>query len=190
MHHLKPIKQYFDKHFPLFIGVEEILNVFELKVYPKKTLLLEYGKIEKEVKFVNKGIVREYYTNDGSEVNIDFYTENYFLTNFTSFYTNTPSLRYQESLTEVEMVVLSKEALDAWLKKYPEGKTLIEVSFKRILLANEIRDLKLITKKPEVIYKELRKAHPDWLLNIPQYHLASYLRITPETLSRIRKNKS
>ncbi len=190
MDHLKLIKQYFDKHFPSFKGTNGFINAFEIKVYPKKELLLRYGKVEKELKFINKGIVREYYMTDGNEVNIDFYSEGHFLTNFISFHTDSPSSKYQECITETELLVLSKKDCDEWLKKYPEGNILIETSFKRVLLANEKKELELITHKPEVIYKALEKAHPNWLLNIPQYHIASYLRITPETLSRIRKRNS
>lgn len=186
------LNAYLNKSFPSVEkeGLDKFASSFELKKFQKKTLLLEYGKIEKELRFINKGIVREYYMHDGNEVNLNFYSDSHFLTDFLSFHTKTASLRYHECLTDIEMLVLSNEKSEQLFNKYSFVQILIDTSFKRVLLANEKRDFEMVTKSPDTIYKELLKKHPDWLLKIPQYHIASYLRITPETLSRIRRRIS
>lgn len=186
------LRNYLSKNFPIENpGREEFVNLFEKRTYKKKDLLLTNGKVDKELRFVNKGFIREYFMNPHNEVNINFYSEGHFSTDFISYHASTPSLKNQECLTEVELLVASKEKCDLLNESnYSEGQLFLETSFKRVLRANEIREFQISTNTPDVLYREIMKKHPKWLLNIPQYHIASYLRITPETLSRIRKRIS
>ena len=76
------------------------------------------------------------------------------------------------------------------LEKYQCGKSFVESSFRKLLKQKEMLEFHRITKTPEELYKELFIYKSEWLQTIPQYHIASYLNITPETLSRIRKRTS
>lgn len=187
----KQLRIFLSKNFPhIKKGMEEFIALFEKKTFLKKEMLLTNGKVEKELKFVNEGYIREYYSDDQKEVNINFYSKGHFNTDFISFHTGLPTLKYQECLTNVELLVISKEKCDDLLGSFMGGHLLIETSFKRVLIANERREFLMIVNEPDVLYKKIMKNHPQWLLNIPQYHIASYLRIAPETLSRIRKRNA
>jgi CRP-like cAMP-binding protein len=170
--------------------LNQLVNSFEKREVKKKTLLLKDKKIEQELRFINKGLVREYYFTGEKEVNINFYEDSDFITDFLSFHTNYPSKKYQECLTDVELLVLSKPKVAHFFGQYDQTTVLIESYFKKILRNNEKREYNIITKSPDELYKDIRLRHPNWLQKIPQYHIASYLRVTPETLSRIRKRIS
>lgn len=124
------------------------------------------------------------------KTNINFYTKPQFITDLSSFITNTSTNKNQECLTEIEILSIEKKVFENLLEKYECGKSFIDLSFQRLLKQKELFEFNRITKKPEELYKELVIYKPNWLENIPQYHIASYLNVTPETLSRIRKRIS
>ena len=78
----------------------------------------------------------------------------------------------------------------AFLEKYPCGKTFICNTFQKLLVQKDMEAYHACTKTPEELYLYIMQYKNTWLQNIPQYHIASYLGITPETLSRIRKRIS
>ena len=87
----------------------------------------------------------------------------------------------------MELRVLSKEKFLSFTNQYNCGKLFIETIFQRIVIQKETEEFNYFVKTAEELYLDIMKSKPDWLLKIPQYHIASYLGITPETLSRIRK---
>lgn len=182
---------FFNENFPtLKEGVDEIIHSFEYRKLPKKNILIQSGQTENELRFIHQGLVREYYVSETKEVNIHFYESGEFVSDFLSFYTKSPTKKQQECLTETELWVLPRSQFNHWLKKYKHISLLIESYFQKILRNQEKREYHLLTKTPDEMYLHLMQKHPQWLIDIPQYHLASYLRVTPETLSRIRKRIS
>jgi hypothetical protein len=87
----------------------------------------------------------------------------------------------------VELRVLSKEKFLTFTNQYNCGKLFIESIFQRIVVNKEAEEFNHFVHTAEELYLDIMKSKPEWLLQIPQYHIASYLGITPETLSRIRK---
>jgi CRP-like cAMP-binding protein len=169
---------FFSNEFPFNKeGLEEFVNTFLIKSYKKGEIILKNGKTENELRFLDKGIVREYYANNDREKNINFHTNTGFITDFSSFTHATATKKYQKCLTDVNLRVLFKEKFLNFTNQYNCGKLFIETIFQRIV----------VNKETEELYFDIMKTKPDWLLQIPQYHIASYLGITPETLSRIRK---
>lgn len=185
------ISQFFETEYPLNQhGLEELFSLFEVKTFPKNTLLLEANTHETHLRFLNRGIVREYYATAEKETNINFYTKPQFISDLSAFNNATSTKKNQESLSEAELLVIDKHSFTALLEKYECGKSFIELSFQKLLKHKELLEFNRITKSPETLYQELLIYKPDWLQHIPQYHIASYLNITPETLSRIRKRIS
>ncbi|MEM7574823.1 MAG: Crp/Fnr family transcriptional regulator [Bacteroidota bacterium] len=170
--------------------VAELISSFQLRTYLKGTALLREEAYERKLRFLNSGVVREYYGTTEKEVNINFYTHPQFISDFTAFMRGQPSKKYQEALSPVDVLELEKEELLTFLKKNPHGKRFIERCFQRILQVQEAFEYNRMTKAPEDLYRDLRIYKPDWLQLIPQYHIAAFLGITPETLSRIRKRIS
>ena len=179
---------FFSNEFPFNKeGLEEFVTTFVTKSYKKGEIILENGAIENELRFLDQGIIREYYATNDREKNINFYTSSGFITDFSSFTHSTATRKYQECLTDVDLRVLSKDKFLTFTNQYQCGKLFIETIFQRIVVNKENEEFNHFVNTAEELYLEIMKNKHDWLLQIPQYHIASYLGITPETLSRIRK---
>lgn len=179
---------FFSNEFPFNKeGLKEFVNSFVIKSHKKGEIILQNGISEKELRFLDKGIIREYYATNDREKNINFYTNMGFITDFSSFSHSTTTKKYQECLTDVDLRVLPKEKFLDFTNQYNCGKLFIETIFQRIVVNKEIEEFNHFVNTAEELYLDIMKTKPDWLLQIPQYHIASYLGVTPETLSRIRK---
>ena len=191
MKNREQITLFFETDFPLNKeGVEELIAAFKVREYSKNTLLLQENAYENKLRFVNKGVIREFYRTEKKEININFYNTSQFITDFSSFTQEARTKKNQETLSKVQVLELGKQKFAQLLEKYSCGKSFIDQTFKKILQHKEAFEFNRMTKDPETLYNELRIYKPNWLQEIPQYHIASYLGITPETLSRIRKKLS
>ncbi|CAM1352711.1 MULTISPECIES: Crp/Fnr family transcriptional regulator [Tenacibaculum] len=185
------ISKFFKTEYPLNEhGLEELFSLFKIDHYKKGNLILKENEKEKQLRFLNKGLVREFYSNHEKEININFYTKPLFITDLLTFNQNSTTLKNQECLSSVEILSIERKSFFNLLKKYECGKSFVEASFQKLLKQKELLEFNRITKTPEELYNELIIYKSDWLQSIPQYHIASYLNITPETLSRIRKRIS
>ncbi|MDA9555388.1 Crp/Fnr family transcriptional regulator [Pelobium sp.] len=171
-------------------GLEELFSLVKVDHYDKGSVILKADTKEKKLRFLNKGLVREYYANQEKEVNINFYVKPQFISDLLSFSQNSTTRKYQECLTDVQVLSIERHAFFDLLEKYECGKSIVESSFKKLLKHKEMLDFNRATKTPDELYKELCIYKPEWLQLIPQYHIASYINVTPETLSRIRKRTS
>lgn len=180
--------EFFMREFPFNKeGLQCFINSFETKSFKKDSLILENGNSERQLRFLDEGIVREFYAHDGKEKNIDFFIEPCFLTDFYSFITDKTSRKNQQCLTDTKVRVLSREKFQFFVKEYHCGKLFVEEIFERIIEKKEQSELKQFINTPDDNYLDILKNRAAWLQQIPQYHIASYLGIAPETLSRIRK---
>lgn len=185
------ISRFFETEYPLNEhGLDELFSLFKKENYSRGSQILKAKTKERKLRFLNKGMVREYYSNQDKEVNIYFYTKPQFISDLVSFTQNSITKKNQECLTDVEILSIGSQSFFTLLEKYQCGKSFVESSFKKLLKQKEMLEFNRITKTPEELYKELFIYKPDWLQSIPLYHIASYLDITPETLSRIRKRTS
>ncbi|MBC6997019.1 Crp/Fnr family transcriptional regulator [Cytophaga sp. FL35] len=191
MHDLEQISRFFETEYPLnHDGLKELLDLHTSVFLPKGSLLQKADENITHLRFLNKGIIREYYATADKETNINFYTKPQFITDLSAFNNNHPTKKNQEALTDVELLQIEKTKFQELLAKYECGKSFIDLSFQRLLRQKELLEYNRMTKTPEELYQELLIYKPNWLQKIPQYHIASYLNITPETLSRIRKRIS
>ncbi|MCT4700177.1 Crp/Fnr family transcriptional regulator [Tenacibaculum haliotis] len=185
------ISNFFETEYPLNQnGLKELLCLFKKETIKKGTQILKADTEEKQLRFLNSGVIREYFATSEKETNINFYTKPQFITDLSSFNNDLKTKKNQETLTEVTLLVVDKNAFGDLLKKYECGKSFIDLSFQKLLKHKELLEYNRITKTADELYKELFIYKPDWLEKIPQYHIASYLNISPETLSRIRKRIS
>ncbi|WP_439880071.1 Crp/Fnr family transcriptional regulator [Pontibacter sp. MBLB2868] len=185
------ISKFFRTEYPLNQhGLEELFSLFKVGKHKKGSLLLQANTKEKQLRFLNKGIVREYYSNEGKEVNINFYVKPHFISDLLAFSQNSNTKRNQECLSSTEILSIERQPFLDLLEKYQCGRSFVDSSFQKLLKQKEMLEYNRITKNPDELYKELFIYRPEWLQSIPQYHIASYLNVTAETLSRIRKRIS
>ncbi len=160
-------------------------NVIEVK---RKTTLLSTGETSNTIYFIISGGARVYYLNkDGKQTNTWFLFENELLISVYSFFTAQPSFEYIETLEDTILIAVKREKLDEMYLKYMDfnfiGRKLTEYYYIR----NEIQanDLRMLSAKER--YEQLLKRSPQLFQRVSLGHIASYLGISQETLSRIRK---
>lgn len=166
---------------------EAIKDSATIKVFEKETILLREGQIAKECYFVLKGCVRQYYLVDGDERTSNFFTESQWVASLTSFIQQIPSNHYLTCLEECVLVVGNSEKEHDLYQKFPKFESL-----SRSIMGHELgRQQEImatyITDSPEQRYLNLQKSRPGLIQRVPQYQLASYIGVKPESLSRIRK---
>jgi len=174
--HVKP------EHLPVLMGL------IARKQLKKSEVLLGMGQICKNIFFVESGLLRLYSIDDsGKEHILQFAPENWFISERGSLYFGNPSEFFIDVLEDTTLVVFDHHFI--------EQASEISVEFRNYneyLLQNHIRQLQkrinsLIGASAESRYLDFIKLYPDLTLRIPQWMIASYLGITPESLSRVRK---
>ena len=124
MKNKEQIALFFETDFPLNKeGVNELIASFRVKEYPKNTFLLQQDEFENKLRFINRGVVREFYRTERKEININFYTTPQFVTDFSSFIKDGSTNKNQETLSSVQILELGKEKFVRLLEKYSCGKS-------------------------------------------------------------------
>jgi CRP-like cAMP-binding protein len=164
-----------------------IRDITVMKTYPKGTTLLKEGEISKECYFILSGLIREFHIREGEEITTNFYNEEQWVLSATSFISGTPANHYFTTLEETTVVVGGEEKENQLYESFPRfaeiSKTIMEKGF-----AEQQNRLSLfLTSSPEQRYLSLMESHAHLLQRVPQYQLASYIGVKPESLSRIRK---
>jgi CRP-like cAMP-binding protein len=167
---------------------KEILEqAFTYKAIPKKHKLVNQGQIATELYFINKGLIRLYYTKDIEEITGYIFKENLFASSFDSFLRKAPSIQTLESIEDCELLVITYDKLEELYVTLPKINVLTrKVAEQRFINGQQILS-SFILDSPEERYKKFELQHKDLLQRVPQHIIASYLGITPVSLSRIRK---
>ncbi len=158
--------------------------------FPKKMRLIDYGQVCKELYFINEGIIRLFYPKDGEEITGYLFRENLFSSSYDSFLTQTPSMQILETLEDCKLLVITKDNLDQLYKKMPSMHVFTrKMAEQRFINAQRILS-SFILESPEERYNKFAAENKDLLQRVPQHYIASFLGVTPVSLSRIRKRLS
>jgi CRP-like cAMP-binding protein len=153
------------------------------------TTLLREGEISNHVHFIRKGCLRQWFNKDGKDITFQFFFENQPVASIDSFMNNQPSLFSIESIEPSIILTIGKDTFKKLLQTYPE----LESGFQDFIFqrfGNYARlFLSRIKDTPKERYEDLIKNHPEIIKRVPQHYIASYLGITPTSLSRIRNRK-
>ena len=164
-----------------------VTECIPIKTFEKGHILLREGQVSNESYFNIKGLVRKYYLVDGEERSTEFYVEKDAISSLQSYNLNVPANHYLECIEDCKLAVLSREKELELFKRVPGFESLCRVSVEEELGAYQDKLAQFMISSPEKRYLDLMENRPDLLQRVPQYHLASYLGVKPESLSRIRK---
>lgn len=166
---------------------QAVAECIPVVTFPKGHILLKEGQVSNESFFNVEGLVRKYYIVDGEEKTTDFYIENDSISSLQSYNLMMPSNHYLECIEESRLAILSREREQELFERVSGFESLCRVSVEEELGAYQDKLAQFMMSSPEKRYMDLMKNRPELLQRVPQYHLASYLGIKPESLSRIRK---
>lgn len=165
-------------------------SVLKPRIVKKKKDLLRTGEVCKFSTFVNKGCLRSYSVDDkGVDHVIQIALENYWIADLHSLFTQQPGQLFIEALEDTEVLLLYQEDLEKLYLDIP----IVERFFRKMYAMAYVSTLERINRSlsepADVRYTNLIKRHPDLIQRVPLIHIASFLGITPESLSRIRKQQ-
>ena len=153
----------------------------------KKQYLLQEGDVCKHIAFVEKGALKAYVVDDaGAESIIQFALEGWVISDLYSFLTGEPATYNIDALENAELVLISKSAHEELLKKIPKYETYIRLQITGAYIALQKRLTSIISLPLEERYKNFLALYPNIAQRVPQHMIASYMGLTPETLSRVR----
>lgn len=164
-------------------------NLVILKVKANEIIHSE-GTICNFEAFIETGLLRTYYVINGNERIIHFFKENEWISDFKSFILQEPSKITIQAIEDCELVLIRKTHIHLFSKNISNWDTLGKLFFKKLFIQNFNHIESLLTNTPEERYIYLLENNSDLINRIPQYLIAQYIGVQPESLSRIRKRIS
>jgi len=186
------IKAYYQNIIPHLSNEEwaALEERLQIKTFKKGESIVKQGEVCNYVYYIEKGFCRFHKVVNGKEISTGFIGENEYVSAYDSFLTRKPAFENLDALEDTEMHMLSFDDMQFLYKQFPVyqlfGRIMAEMLF--IWITERSNALLLLT--PEQRYQRMIDNESKLLQRIPQYMLASYIGVTPEHLSRIRKKKS
>ncbi|MGL6068220.1 MAG: Crp/Fnr family transcriptional regulator [Sediminibacterium sp.] len=165
-------------------ALEERLTI---KIYIKGDHIVKQGEVCNQVYFINSGFLRFYKIIDGKEISTGFMGANQYVSSYDSFLTRKPAFENLQALEDAELHCLSYDDMQFLYKQYPVYQMFGRVIAEQLFIWVNERTNALLLLSPEQRYENMINNQSEVLQRVPQYMLASYIGVTPEHLSRIRK---
>jgi len=185
----------FIKHINNYIELDTnsiaILNkYFSFTTYKKKDFLLKEGQVCRSLYFVEKGCLRMFFLNDKSVEQItQFAMENWWISDFFSFSDNKPSPYFIQTVEKSEILSIDAINFESLLKELPQMERYFRIIMQRAVAASQLRIKFMCELSKEAFYMHFCTSFPKFVQRVPQYMIASYLGLTPEYVSELRKKK-
>ena len=172
-----------DIEFELFTGLTKPLTI------AAKEILIQEGDRCTNLYFVEKGALYSYLTDDKGDAHVvQFALEDYWISDLYRFFSGKPALYTVEALEPCQLLVLSKEGFQTACDKLPKLDRFFRILIQAAYVNAQYRIARTFSAETEQRYCELVEKHPDIVQRIPQFLIASFLGVKPQSLSRIRKN--
>ena len=185
----KPLIDYFENLLPLNEEEKSIVEeIFKEKKVKRRQIILQEGDICKHNTFVVEGCFRTYMVDDkGKEHNLQFAVENWWMGDIGSFHSEKPSKLYIEAIENSIILQCKKEYQIKLFVKYPKFNQIFRVLAENAMVSMQNRILQNISSTAEERYLDFVERYPNFFNRISNVQIASYLGVTPEFLSAVRK---
>ncbi len=188
---MQQIRQYFEKMVPFSNKDWEVFSSrLVQQSFSPKTVLLKTGQTEKYLSFIEQGVVRFFIPKEENDVTFSFAFSNSFVSAYDSFLTQNPCTYEVETISETILWRVTWYDLQQIYQESDMGHIIGRYAAEDLFLKKSKRELQLLTQSAEELYINLLNEQPHLVQQIPLKYLASYIGITPQALSRIRKRIS
>ena len=167
-------------------AIEALETCFTKVSFAKNDYLLREGQVCRHLYFVEQGALRGFYNLDGKEVTHWFGFENDFVTSFHSFITGEAAVENIQLLEPTTLLCIAKEMLTGLFSRHHEVERMVRIGYEKYYIRLEERFVNAQFKTAAQRYHDLLERTPHILTRVPLGHIAAYLGISAETLSRIR----
>lgn len=182
--YLKNLIHFTEKELEIFIS---LFSEAQLK---KHEDFAQEGEYSSKLAFLSKGVMRAFFRNNsGNEYNKTFFTPPNFVAAYSSITTKQKNLINIQCLTDCSILIADFDKVVSLYKEFPRIESLARILAEYKFAIKEKREIELVTLEAKERYDIFKKEHPDLENQISQYHIASYLGISPTQLSRIRAKK-
>ncbi|NWJ52081.1 MAG: Crp/Fnr family transcriptional regulator [Bacteroidetes bacterium] len=184
---VKQIRRYvkLDEH-----EVQILYKYVKLSSLNKKEYLLKEGQICRAFYFVEKGCLRMFFINSKMAEQItQFALDGWWIADYFSYIDNKPSEYYIQTIEKSEILSIDVLSLDDLIKELPQIERYFRLIMQKALAASQLRTKYMSEMTKEEFYLHFSSSFPDFVQRVPQYMIASYLGLTPEYVSELRKKK-
>jgi len=168
--------------------LQELLTVSSELTVAKNAFIVPEGKVDQHIYFIERGAVRVFLQSEFEELTIRFGYQGSFITSLSSFIKGTPSEFYIQAIRATKLRVISKVQFQEYIDCDDRYLKLYNAILEGLVLQQLEREIDLLTYSPSERLQRVLERSPNVFQEIPSKYIASYLRMTPETLSRIRKS--
>jgi CRP-like cAMP-binding protein len=165
-------------------------SMLQFRKLRKRQYLLQAGDVCIHETFVTKGLLRAYTVDKTEQTHIAMFAmEGWWISDLYSFLSRTPATQHIDALEDSEVLCIERSDLEKLYERVPKFERLFRILLQNAFVANQQRVLASISQTAEELYVNFVKKYPSLEQRIPQVQIASYLGITPETLSRVRRQR-
>ncbi len=167
---------------------QEFTSILEEKRISKKNFLIEPGELVNSEFYVVSGCLEAYYLDEtGDKHIIQFAVEDWWISDFEAFFNKVPAKLYVETIEDSTLLAINREALEILYTRIPKFERFFRIKTTNAFVSLRSRILTTLQKSGKERYLEFCESYPKIEQRVPNYHIANYLGLKPESLSRIRK---
>lgn len=167
--------------------VDYLKQHIPLRTYKKNELVFTEGRVSKTIYFVVQGCLRLFYTPGGKDKTAFFYTEGQFICAGESYTFQVPARENYQAIEDTVLMHFDKQVADKLVELSPTFEVIARIATENELITCQKIIASFVTQSPENRYLELVETNGALFQRVPQQYIASFLGVSPETLSRIKK---
>ncbi len=185
------LKQLFDYYFEAPLSVwATVIPHLTYREFKKNEIIKEAGQTEHNIDIILKGSIGVFFWTDNHPRCIDLFYEDYFSCDYMSYIENKPTELFTQALETTQVFSMNRSKIDALSEDTLIGLKIIRAAAQSLFLHKQRQQIEMLTLTAEERYKKMLELTPELIHRTASKHIASYLGVTPESLSRIRNKFS